>query len=115
MTRRVRLPRFTWPGAAVAVILATGCATKAGTPGSGCATSADCESGTKCLYAIGAGCDAGGHCGVASSECLQGTANLVLCGCGGAPIDLSCVSSSAVLERPTATGAACGVDAGDAE
>jgi hypothetical protein len=83
------------------------CASLQGTPGSACSSPSDCQSGTKCLYAIGAGCDAGGHCGVASSQCLPGAAGLVLCGCGGIPVDLSCISNSAVLEQPTATGEAC--------
>jgi hypothetical protein len=85
----------------------TRCATSQGLPGSACSSPSDCQSGTKCLYPIGAGCDAGGHCGVASSQCLPGAADLVLCGCGGVPVDLSCISNSAVLEQPTATGEAC--------
>lgn len=92
----------------------TQCATTQGIPGASCSSSADCQSGTKCLYAIGAGCDAGGRCGVASSECLPGTADLILCGCGAAVLDLSCISNSAVLEQPSATGDACPAAAADA-
>jgi hypothetical protein len=95
---------------ALASSILTQCATSQGAPGSACSAPSDCQSGTKCLWAIGAGCDAGGHCGVASSQCLPGAADLVLCGCGGVPVDFSCISSSAVLEQPTATGGACGAD-----
>jgi hypothetical protein len=108
-----QLPRVAVTATAmiVALFALSHCANSQGALGSACSSPSECQSGTKCLYAIGAGCDAGGRCGVAASQCLPGAADLVLCGCGGVPVNLSCISSSAVLEQPTATGEACSTSA----
>ncbi|MGD0675452.1 MAG: hypothetical protein ABSC94_08540 [Polyangiaceae bacterium] len=103
--------------ALVTMVLAalTACATLAGAAGATCGAASDCQDSMQCLYAIGAGCDAQGHCGVAASECIPDASNLVLCGCPGAVTDLSCISSSAELTQPTATGLACVLDGGGDE
>ncbi len=53
-----------------------------------------------------------GQCGTLSGGCLPGADDLILCGCGGATIDVSCISASAALLQPTATGASCAGDGG---
>ncbi len=86
--------------------------------GASCSATSECETGLACLYAIGSGCNASGMCVVPSSDCSGTIAGLSLCGCGGTPLDLSCVPSIAALPQRTATGPACvadaGADAGDA-
>ncbi len=83
--------------------------------GAECSGSSECETGLTCLYALGAGCTASGHCVVPSSDCSGPSTGLSLCGCG-APLDLTCIPSIAALPQRTATGMACVVDAGnDAE
>jgi hypothetical protein len=104
-----------WVVAAVAV---AGCAGSA-PPGSSCSASSECESGLACLYPLGSGCGASGQCAIPLSDCSgSSSAGLVLCGCGGAVLDLACIPSSLALPQRTATGAACsldgGADAGDA-
>jgi hypothetical protein len=80
--------------------------------GSSCSSSSQCESGLTCLYALGAGCSAQGHCVIATTDCSGTTLGLSLCACGGATLDLTCIPTSAALSQQTATGAACGLDGG---
>ena len=77
-----------------------------------CSASSDCETGLACLYALGSGCSAPGHCAIPARDCSGTSEGLVLCPCRGAALDLSCVPSSVVLTQRTATGAACAGDAG---
>jgi hypothetical protein len=113
------------PGAAAAIvavgvaaaIVAVGVAAQpscAGSAPSGasCTDSSECETGLACLYTLGAGCSAAGRCVVPSTDCSGPAAGLSLCGCGGAPLDLSCIPSTAALPQRTATGGACAHDAG---
>lgn len=79
--------------------------------GAACTDSSQCETGLACLYALGAGCTAAGHCVVSSNDCSGSAAGLSLCGCGGAALDLSCIPSVAALPQRTATGDACARDA----
>lgn len=85
--------------------------------GSACSSTSECETGLSCLYPLGSGCGASGQCLVPSSDCSGTIAGLSLCGCGGAPLNLSCVPSIVALPQRTATGPACladaGADAGD--
>jgi hypothetical protein len=80
--------------------------------GASCTASSDCETGLACLYALGSGCGASGYCAIPVRDCSGTRAGLVLCGCAGEALDLSCVPSSAAIAQPTATGSACPVDGG---
>ncbi len=80
--------------------------------GASCSASSDCETGLACLYALGSGCGASGSCAIPVRDCSGTSAGLVLCGCSGEVLDLSCIPSSAAIAQRTATGAACPVDAG---
>ena len=75
--------------------------------GASCKASSECEPGLACLYGLGAGCDAPGQCAIPVNDCSGTSAGLVLCGCSGAKLDLSCLPSSASLPQRTATGLAC--------
>ena len=80
--------------------------------GSSCTSSSQCEKGLTCLYALGSGCSAKGHCVIATTDCSGTAQGLSLCACGGATLDLACIPTSAALSQQTATGAACGLDSG---
>lgn len=99
--------------AIVTVALAASCAGSVPS-GASCTDSSECETGLACLYTLGAGCSASGRCVVPSPDCSGPAAGLSLCGCGGAPLDLSCIPSIAALPQRTTTGGACAVDGGDA-
>ena len=80
--------------------------------GAPCSGSSECETGLACLYDLGAGCSAGGQCVVPSSDCSGSSEGLSLCGCNGAPLNLTCIPSIVALPQRTATGMACIADAG---
>lgn len=93
----------------------SGCNPLAGAAGAACTSAGDCQRGLMCLYAIGGGCDEQGSCDVPPNGCLPGASTLILCGCGDAAVDLSCIGDNATLPQPTATGTLCngtGLDAG---
>jgi hypothetical protein len=98
--------------AIVTVAVATSCAGSV-PAGASCMDSGECETGLACLYTLGAGCSVAGRCVVPSADCSGSAAGLSLCGCGGAPLDLTCIPSIAALSQRTATGGACAVDGGD--
>jgi len=114
---RLVSPAMKAPQVAVAAIVtaavsaAASCAGSAPS-GASCTDSSECETGLACLYTLGAGCTATGRCVVPSSDCSGTAVGLSLCGCGGAPLDLSCIPSIAALPQRTATGGACALDAG---
>jgi hypothetical protein len=80
--------------------------------GSPCTRSSGCETGLSCLYDVGSGCSASGHCVIPSSDCSGSATGLSLCGCNGAPLDMTCIPSTFALPQRTATGLECLVDAG---
>jgi hypothetical protein len=80
--------------------------------GASCSSSGQCEKGLTCLYALGSGCSAKGHCVIATTDCNGSTQGLSLCACGGGTLDLTCIPTSAALSQQTATGAACVLDGG---
>jgi len=100
-------------------VLSLGVACAGSVPaGASCQASNECEPGLACLYALGAGCASPastGQCAIPTNDCSGTGAGLVLCGCGGAQLDLTCLPSSAALPQRTATGAACSSDAGGAD
>jgi hypothetical protein len=101
-------------GVVTAIVTAFAATSCAGSVPSGatCTDSSECETGLACLYTLGAGCTAAGHCVVPSSDCSGTAAGLSLCGCGGAPLDLTCIPSIIALPQRTASGGACARDAG---
>ena len=83
-----------------------------GVAGATCSTDSDCASDLTCLYPIGAGCSSQGSCTIPTPGCLAGTQDFILCGCNDAQVDTTCIHNSAALPQPTATGPACGYEAG---
>jgi hypothetical protein len=76
---------------------------------SSCSTSDDCSAGEVCLFPVGGGCGAQGHCGTQDS-CIAKPAPIALCSCAtGLNLALPCPPTTGIPERTT-TGA-CG-DAG---
>ncbi len=95
-------------------VLIAACVSCVGTvpEGSSCTQSSDCESGLQCLYPLGSGCSAKGQCLVPTNDCSFDITGLSLCACPGTVIDWTCVPSNAALGQRSATGTACGADAG---
>jgi hypothetical protein len=78
-----------------------------------CSATTDCSGGDVCLYTVGSGCSAQGHCGQ-REECVAQPTPITLCSCwSGVSLNLFCSPENGVPE-PTTNGACPVPDAGGA-
>src|SRR5271166_3918353 len=63
---------------------------------SSCSTNDDCGSGEVCLFPVGSGCGAKGHCGTQDS-CVAKATPIVVCSCTtGENLGLPCAPTSGI-------------------
>ncbi len=68
---------------------------------SSCSTSDDCSAGEVCLFPVGGGCGAQGHCGTQDS-CVSKATPVELCSCTThLNLGLPCPPTSGIPERTT--------------